>query len=247
MDKDIKDIKVLIKNIQNRIEEESHSPLFSAFDADGTLWREDANNILLNYQEKYQLRKVAYLMSKEFSPDKSRGERCRQFACEQAGFTLEEFRHHCRQALKERPVTPFPIQKELLRYLKSKNHFIYVVTSSIKWLVEEACRLNSLPIDKVLGVETVLKEGRITNQIVQPMPHGTGKRMAFLNSTQNTSPLFASGNTRNDVPLLEMAKVRLVIHSARKEQEDFESEQATEALARKQSWFVWKPKNNILT
>ena len=237
-----KENQTLLTNIQNRIEGESQTPLFSAFDADGTLWKEDVNSILLNYQEKYKLRKVAYLMSKEFSPDKSRGERCRQFACEQAGFTLEEFRHHCRQALKEHPVTPFPIQRELLRYLKSKNHFIYVVTSSIKWLVEEACQLNSLPIDRVLGVETVLKEGRITDQIVQPMPHGVGKRIAFLNSTQNIPPLFVSGNTRNDVPLLEMAKVCLVIHSAKKGSEDFESEQATEALAQEQGWFVLKPK-----
>ena len=236
-----KDSQRILTQIQNRIEEEALSPLFSAFDADGTLWKEDVNNIFLHYEEKHNLRKVAYLMDKEFSPSTERWKRCRQFACEQAGFTLEEFRHHCRKALQEHPLNPFPIQKKLLSYLKSKNHFIYVVTSSIKWLVEEACQLYDLPIDKVIGVETVIKEGLITDQIIQPLPHRMGKKTAFLKSTENHVPVFAAGNTQSDVPLLEMAKVRLVIHSSQKGSEDFKSEQATEALAKKEGWFIWKP------
>ena len=237
-----KNSKTLITNIQNRIEEEARPPLFSVFDADGTLWKEDANNIFLNYEEKYKLRKVAYLMDKKFSPSGKRWKRCQQFVCEQSGFTLEEFRHHCRKALKEESLTPFPFQKELLQYLKSKNHFIYVVTASIKWLVEEACRLHSLPVDKVLGAETVVKDGLITDQMIQPLTHGIGKKTVFLKSTNNHPPLFASGNTQSDVPLLEMAKVRLVIRSSKEGNEDFESEQTTEALARKEGWFIWKPK-----
>lgn len=236
-----KNSQSLLTEIQNKIEQEARSPLFSVFDADGTLWKEDANNILLNYEEKYKLRKVAYLMNRKFTPNTERGKRCQQFTCEQAGFTLEEFRHHCRKALKETPLTPFPFQKKLLQYLKSKNHFIYVVTASIKWLAEEACLLHSLPVDKVLGAETVVKEGCITDQIILPLTHGIGKKTTFLKSTKNNLPLFASGNTQSDVPLLEMAKVRLVIHSSKKGEENFESERATKVLAKKEGWFVWQP------
>ena len=239
-----RDSQTLLTNIQNRIEAEARPPLFSAFDADGTLWPEDVNNIFLNYEEKYNLRKVAWLMNEKFSPNVQREKRCRQFVCEQAGFTLEEFRHHCRKALKEHSLNPFPFQKKLLHYLKSKNHFIYVVTASIKWLVEEACRLHALPIDQVLGVETIVKDGRITDQIIQPLTHGIGKETALLKSTNNHAPLFAAGNTQSDVPLLERAKVRLVIHAAKKGDENFESEQATETLACKKSWFIWKPESN---
>ena len=236
-----KNSQFLLTEIQNKIEKETHPPLFSVFDADGTLWKEDANNILLNYEEKYKLRKVSYLMNRKFTPNTERGKRCQQFTCEQAGFTLEEFRHHCQKALKEEPLTPFPFQKKLLQYLKSKNHLIYVVTASIKWLVEEACKLHSLPVDKVLGAETVVKDGLITDQMIHPLTHGIGKKTALLKSTKDNPPLFASGNTQSDVPLLEMAKVRLVIHSSKKGDENFESEQATEALAQKENWFVWKP------
>ena len=235
----------LLKNIQRQIREKSagHAakPRISAFDADGTLWKEDANDILLSYEEKYRLRKVRYLMGKEFCPDGARRKRCEGFAVAQAGFTPREFRRHCLKALKETPLTPFPFQRELLNFLKSQNHLIYVVTSSIKQLVETACRLHSLPVDRVLGAETALSGGKITDQILEPFPFGDGKERALLKATGGCPPVFASGNTKNDIHLLKMAVVRLVVQSAKKEDENFESEQKMAQFARENGWLVWTP------
>ena len=220
---------------------ETSPPLFSVFDADGTLWKEDANNIFLNYQEKHKLRKVGFLKEEPFRPDSERQKKCERFTAIQAGFTLEEFHHHCRKALEETPLTPFPLQRELLSYLKARNHLIYVVTASLKLLVEEACRLYSLPVDKVLGAETALTNGKFTDQILRPFPFGPGKKTTFLKATKNIRPIFSAGNTESDKPLLETAKVRLVVHSAKQGEENFKSEQKISASARERSWFVWEP------
>ena len=228
--------------IKKKIQEETlkETTPFSVFDADGTLWKQDINNIFLNYLEQNGLREVSDLKNIEFQDEKKRKERCHLFASRQAGFTMEEFLHHARKAIESSQLSLFPFQEELIRFLQSQNHKIYIVTSSIQWLVEEACQLLSLPIHQVLGMENHVKKGIITNEVRRPLVYGAGKKEKLLETTQNQKPLFAAGNTSNDLNLLEMAKIALVVNSAPKGHENFDSEQEMKNLSSKRAWFLWE-------
>ena len=211
---------------------------FSVFDADGTLWPQDINHILLEYLEKHKLRSVQDLLSSQFADSENRWKRCQFFAERQAGFSLEEFQHHCRCALEANPLTLFPFQKNLIEFLKSQSQHIYIVTSSLKELVKIWCEMQQLPIDKIFGIETRVDQGIITKEIIKPLTYGEGKKQALLNWTKNNKPVLAAGNTFNDLAMLEIAQISLVVNSAPKEHENFKDEQALAQLAKKQGWLL---------
>ena len=231
---------ILLGNIKKQVDKEIESQSIAVFDADGTLWPEDANDLLLNYQENHKLRKHSDLLSYEYKHGKNRSNRCKEFACRQKGFSLEEFRAQSRQVLKENSLQVFSFQRDLLKFLKQKNIFIYIVTASLKWLVEEAVKKYDLPVDKVLGMESHIEDGKITSQLIEPLTYGLGKGEALLKSTGQKKPLLAAGNSFSDLSLLEMAKISFVVHSADSKNENYTSEQKLKPYIEKNNWALFK-------
>ena len=234
----------LLNLLKDQIDKKHPSKNLVALDADGTLWPEDANNVLLQYQIKKGLRDLSDLLSSYYQNDGNRYKRCEIFAEKQAGFKLGEFRSYCLSALKEQPLHVFPFQKKLLRYLKQKGMKIFVVTASIKWLVEEAVKLYDLPVDKVLGVETKLQRDTISTELVRPAPLAHFKAEVFLKYSQGEKCFLAGGNTSSDIPLLEMAEVPFVVHSAGQENENFLAEDKLKKWAVKNNWIVFQKVNS---
>ena len=211
------------------------------FDADGTLWPEDINDIFLNYLTQKGLRDLSDLLKPYYR--RHRQEYCELFTLRQAGFSLKEFKLHSRQALKEKPLHVFPFQKKLLLYLKQEGLKICVVTASIKWLVEIAIQSNHLPVDQVLGAETLIKNGKLSSQLLRPSPINN-KKEVFLKYYLEENCLLAGGNTKTDLPLLEIAQIPFVVHSARKESFLFPIEEKLKAVALKKKWIIFEKTNN---
>lgn len=230
----------LLSLLKSRLDQNKSFSNLVALDADGTLWREDANHILLKYEREKGLRKVSDLLDPFYEEEKNRYRRCELFAERQAGWTKEELKQHCSRALEEDPLSVFPFQRKLLTYLKEKGFKIYIVTASLKILVEVAVKLYDLPVDGVLGVETKIKEGLISSEILRPAPLSGAKAEVFLKHSQGKKCVLAGGNTSSDRPLLEMAPVSFVVHSAEEGHENFLAEKRLKEKAKRQQWIVFE-------
>ena len=234
------DEEKLLSQLKDQIDQRPPERNLAAFDADGTLWPEDANDILLHYEIKKGLRDFKDLLTPYYQSGAHRHKLCALFAQRQAGFSLKEFKFHCREALKDNPLHPFPFQKKLLGYLKQQGFTNYIVTASMKWLVEIAVELYELPIDKVLGVETELEEGTVSSKIIEPAPVPGAKGQVLLKSSQGESCFLAGGNTLSDIPLLEIAEVSFVVHSALPDSAFFSAEEKLKERAVKNNWNVFQ-------
>lgn len=230
----------LLSKLKNKIDNKDPVKNLAVFDADGTLWPEDANNILLEYQIKKDLRDLKDLLNPIYRDEENRYRRCELFAERQAGFKIQEFKNYCLEALRESPLHVFPFQRELLKYLKQKDMKIFVVTASIKWLIESAVKLYNLPVDKVLGVETKLEGETISAELLRPAPVAGFKGEVFLKQSQREACFLAGGNTSSDLPLLEMAEVPFVVHSAGRGNEDFPAEEKLTKIAIKNNWMIFQ-------
>ncbi len=226
--------------LKERIDKRPSSHNLAALDADGTLWPEDANDILLSYEARKGLRDLQDLLNPDYYTEANRHKLCELFAMRQAGWTLSEFKQICLDALKETPLHPFPFQKALLQYLKKQGLTVYVVTASVTWLIETAVELYDLPVDQVLGVETDLEGALITSKIIRPSPVSEGKGPVFLKHTKGSRCFLAGGNTSSDIPLLEMASLAFVVHSAEPASVFFPIEKKLKNLAVKNHWPIFQ-------
>ena len=108
----------LFSLLKERLLEIKEPRKLATFDADGTIWLEDANDQLLEIQEEKGLRDYKELLKKEYLEDGTRYKRCLYFAKKQAGFTLEEFRTQAREALNQRPFYIFPFIRKAYEFFK---------------------------------------------------------------------------------------------------------------------------------
>ena len=231
----------ILNQIKHKLKEglEKGAAPLVVLDADGTLWPEDINHILLHYQQVNHLLEVADLLS-SYKSDTERVNRCMKFAERQSAFSVEEFKKQCREVLDKTPVNVFSFQKNLISFLKEKEMKVVVVTASLEFLVEEALKRNNLPVDKVLGVKTKIKQGRWTSEVIKPVTYQEGKREALLNYTKKTKPLLAGGNSKGDQAFLEIAQIAFVVNSADKEHENFSSEQKMKIWAKENNQFLFE-------
>jgi len=223
----------------------------AVFDADGTLWQEDANQILLDYQieqeQKDKKRKKNFVeLLKNYYQRHHRDKLCELFLKKQTGLSLTEFQSQSQKALSQTSLTVFPFQKELLKYLKKQGLKTVVITASIQWLVQLIVKKKDLPVDQVLGCHTELdpsdgnKEFIISDRIVKPSTATHSKAEIFLKEHSKNSCFLAIGNTMSDLPLLELAKVPVVVHSAKKGSLLFEKEQEMKQLALAKKWLLFE-------
>ena len=234
-----KNQRALLNHIQFQIDKKLSPSSFALFDADGTLWREDLNDRLLEYQQKRALRDFSDLLESMRQGLKG-APLCVEFARKQGGLSPEELKYQCREAIREKPLHIFSFQKEILHYLKKKKVFICVLSASLKRLVEEGIRQYQLPVDKVLGVENPVEGGTLLPEIIPPLTFGKGKKEAFLKEIGDKKVLLAAGNTLSDRFLLDMAGISLVILSASPEDRFFDSERELRKLALRNRWILFE-------
>ena len=236
--------KHLMNQLKNHLKNIAKKGDFAAFDADGTLWFEDANQILLDYQLAQGLREgLREVLDPQYREESLRHKRCQLFAEKQAGLGLPEFRSQCRAAFKAKPLQLFRFQKELLEYLKQLELRVCIVTSSISYLVEEVVQNLCLPVEKVIGVEPKLKDGRLSSQLEEPAPLGNRKGEAFLQYSRGKACVLAGGNSSSDLPLLKMAHIAFVVGSAEPGHENHLGEKNLLTQALDKGWMTFQKKH----
>ena len=212
----------------------------AAFDADGTLWDTDLGEGFFDFlieQKKvplpvdpwthYENLKAqdlpkAYLWLAQILQNQSL-ETVRKWAEEGVG--------------KLNPVPVFGPQKQLIDYFLMKNVQVYIVTASVKWAVEPGAELLSLAKENVIGIETEIVNGKVTDKQKGVITYRQGKVDALLEKTHGKKPFFASGNTEGDQELLLSAThLSLAVSAAHRDDKLFKTESKLQKLAETKNW-----------
>lgn len=213
----------------------------AAFDADGTLWDTDLGETLFLYQIENGLVPLPPEPWKHYHHMKDHvshpaaylwlAQICRDIP-------LADVRAWAEAAVAANPLPLFDEQIRVIEKLKSLDVEIYIVTASITWAVEPGARRLGLSPSAVIGIETEVRDGIVTDRQRGPITYREGKAEAILGRTGGLAPYFSSGNTEGDKWLLELATdLRLVISAANEANENFATENRMLALARERGWY----------
>ncbi|MDE6452248.1 MAG: haloacid dehalogenase-like hydrolase [Odoribacter sp.] len=97
----------------------------------------------------------------------------------------------------------YPEMKQLLANLKDYDFEIWVVSASPELLYQPfVAEQLGIPEERILGVKSlVTADGIVTDQLVFPVPQDNGKA-EVVNTFIKAKPLFAGGNSRGDMELM---------------------------------------------
>lgn len=235
----------LRNNILSQVDkllEQSKGPVFAAFDADGTLWKDDAGEGFFKYQiqncnlklppepwDYYHTWKLkdppgAYLWLAQINQGKS---------IEEVRSWADDFQR------SNKSWHYFELQQSIIEEFLKRRIRTFVVTASIKWSVEPWARTLGLSNDDVLGVKTEVVNGIVGNKQDGPITWRQGKSVALLEATNGIQPIFCSGNTMGDFQLLESSSfLRLAVSSAKEGSELYSTEQELAAKAKVAGWLT---------
>ena len=214
----------------------------AAFDADGTLWDTDLGEMLFAYQIErglVPLPKNPWGHYNDLKEHKSHPEAYLWLAQINKGVPLQQVRRWAVEAVDQNlPIPIFEAQQAILKKLATLEVEIYIVTASIKWAVEPGARLLGLGDDQVIGIETHVVDGLVTEKQKGVITYREGKAEALLARTGGVRPYFASGNTEGDRWLLESAlELRLVMSAAPRDSENWATEATMVRTAVEKKWY----------
>lgn len=134
-----------------------------------------------------------------------------------------------------------PMQ-DLIKQLQRHGFEVWVVTASPEALYQKFLSEGlGIPITNVVGVKSVIRSGKITKQMVQPVPQDHGKLEAIETFIQ-ARPLLSGGNSRGDKEMIEYsADLKLIINPDQHVGHDQTISIAE--YAKKQGWLVEKIKD----
>lgn len=217
-------------------------PLIAAFDADGTLWDTDLGENFFHYQIDQKQVPLPpnpfehYLEMKKINNDPRAA--YVWLAQINQGKAIEQVRQWAHEAFAS--IKPYPVfseQQRLIDLLKKNGVKIYIVTASIKWAVEPGAKALGLDASNVIGVETEIKNGVVTDIPVLPITYRSGKVQALLTQTKKIYPFLASGNSMGDFELLDSAThLRLAVSAASRDDRLFKTEQELAVAAQEKNW-----------
>lgn len=214
----------------------------AAFDADGTLWDTDLGENLFDYQIKNKLVPLpedAWAHYDWLKANKGNPVAYLWLAQINRGVPLVTVRAWAEAATQS--IEPLPIYEEIPKImdkLKQLEVEIHIVTASITWAVEPGARRLGLTDSHVIGIETEIVNGVVTEKQKGVISYREGKPRALLEKTKGALPYFAAGNTEGDKWLLESATdIRVVMSSGPQGGRNFETEMKMLALAAQNGWY----------
>ncbi|MBE8162648.1 MAG: haloacid dehalogenase-like hydrolase [Bdellovibrionaceae bacterium] len=219
----------------------------AVFDADGTVWSVDVGFGFFHYQVQQNLLPTLTEGAKakhqeEYENLETRHKALLWLAQLNKGVPLATLQQWVKDYVASIAPIPFiPEQVELINYLQEKKVKVFIVTASVKWVVEVAAALLNIPPEQCIGVKTEVHDGIITDIQSGEITWGDQKLVELLKHTNGVKPLLASGNSMGDLALLENASaVSLAISKATLEdttEENLESEAKLLSIAKAKGWF----------
>lgn len=209
----------LHENLQ-ACQKRGESPV-AVFDADGTLWDEDAGEAFFRWQIENCGFELPADPWKHYFDWKARDPLgaygwLAQISAGQSVAQVREWATACARSHAPWPV--FASQKLLLKKLQAWGVEVYVVTASVKWAVEPfALEYFGIPYERVIGIECELDPRDVLRaQVKLPITWRDGKAQALRAKIGHRQPILSCGNTYGDIALIETAYasgVRLMIQT----------------------------------
>ena len=105
-----------------------------------------------------------------------------------------------------------PMQ-DLIAALKTNDFEIWVITASPQGMYQQfLSKALQIPITHIVGIRSVIKDGIVSDQIIEPVPQDHGKKWAIESFVQDV-PLFCAGNSRGDKEMIEFSKgLKMIIN-----------------------------------
>ena len=107
----------------------------------------------------------------------------------------------------------YPEMKALIENLKEYGFEVWILTASPEYLYQKfiATELN-LPVINIVGVKSVIVDGKLTNEIVMPIPQDDGKANTIPTYIK-ARPLIVGGNSRGDMDMINQSKgLKIVVN-----------------------------------
>jgi phosphoserine phosphatase/predicted NAD-dependent protein-ADP-ribosyltransferase YbiA (DUF1768 family) len=135
----------------------------------------------------------------------------------------------------------FGAQRQLTAYLRAHGYKIYLVSGGQQWLAAGAAgRFYQVPASQVVGVRTRIVDGRLSGEVVPPLPFRKGKAKA-ISQHIGRAPQIVVGNSRSDIPMLATAThLSIAVQSYGPQSKGFhyKSEQKLARHAKRLGWVV---------
>lgn len=228
-----------ITNTLDEVLEQDPSPI-AAFDADGTLWDIDLGETFFNYKIDKKLVPLPPNAFEHYENLKKENiEKAYLWLAQICqGHCIEKIRNWARHSVElQAPLPVFLPQKKLIDLFLEKGVKVYIVTASVKWAVEPGAEILGLHKDNVIGIETEIVDGNVTDTQKGLITYRQGKLEALLEKTNGKYPFFASGNTIGDSELLKGAThLRLAVSAASRDEKLFRTEEQLRQIAEENSW-----------
>jgi phosphoserine phosphatase len=237
---------VIWDQIRQALDEERKSgktPV-AAFDADGTLWDTDLGESFFKFQiSQGLLPNLPANPWRHYRDWKEAGDPRPAYlwlAQINRGHRLAEVQSWAEKAVAVRePLPIFAEQQKLIELLLKEGVQVWIVTASVKWAVEPGALRLGLRHDQVIGIETAVVDGVVTDKAAGYMTYREGKASAILDKTKGQAPFLCSGNTLGDLSLLECAsRIRLAVGASTPGHEMYEAEEKLRVIGRERGWFV---------
>lgn len=218
----------------------------AAFDADGTLWNTDLGENFFRFQiASGQLPNLPADPWGHYVRWKSGGDPRPAYlwlAQINQGQPFSRVQKWADEAVAQYESLPiFEDQQKWIELLQKAGVEIYVVTASVRWAVIPGARKLGIASDHVLGVETSIEDGRVTDQRAGYMTYREGKAEALQKILGPRRPFFCAGNTLGDLALLQLAsRAALAVSTQPGMQTDelIESEGKLRREAEARGWLV---------
>lgn len=223
----------LESRIKARLNESSERPLV-AFDADGTLWKDDVGSLTFDHALSHSaLRAEALPSLREVlrqlelpSPDLSdanqlarhmerlyRVGRISEKAMAElqvwvyAGHTSDAANALAEQALSasDRAHLHHPNIAQLLERARQLGAEVWIVSASPRWIVERAALVLEVPSDNVIGGLARIEDGTLRAELASPLPYGPEKLTALRRMRPRAPLVAAFGDSSFDLELLAAA------------------------------------------
>ncbi len=227
-----REIKGWSSEVNNRLESFLNATItmkerkISVFDCDGTLFGQVpyylADEAVYGYAQKTyanksdELSKGKMMLIDEMLQGDNVGDsyvenRIRFFAGltpEQISIIGTDYFHHMYQRKF------YPEMKELLANFKEYDIEIWVITASPEFLYQKFVSEElGIPVNRIIGVKSVVKDGITTDQLVVPTPQNDGKAQTIQTYIKGR-PIFVAGNSRGDMEMMnESVWIKFIVNA----------------------------------
>jgi phosphoserine phosphatase len=155
-----------------------------------------------------------------------------------AGLSLQALRDLGDSCFKRYyPTKIYKPMRDLIALLKENGFEVWIISASPEGLYQGfLSRELGIPVTRVIGVKSVIRDGIVTDEIVPPVPQDKGKKEAIETFVQDR-PLLVAGNSRGDKEMIEYSRgLRMMVNPDVQVAEDQKESMADYAL--RNGWLV---------